>query len=134
MHRQYLVPLHYRKEYPLPSALNQGWHNLNLMFCNRMKVVLLLLKGTVPSTQKFPIPLSTNDIYIQIPATSNTCVSSSNKRRQVYRCKVTSSIIQEHILTARIRCIDRVRLLEQVCHSLIVVSYCVPGSAQRHAA
>ena len=24
--------------------------------------------------------------------------------------------------------------LGQVCHSLIVVSYCVPGSAQRHAA
>src|SRR3984885_746564 len=67
------------------------------------------------------------------PSTSNLLVSSSKKRRRFKDARLQAvlsrNIYSEQGLLARI-----LPPSGHVCHSLIVVSYCVPGSAQRHAA
>src|SRR5580658_519102 len=67
------------------------------------------------------------------PSTSKMFVSSSKKRRRFTDARLQAvlsrNMYSEQGLEARMR-----PPLGQVCHSLMVVSYWVPGSAQRHAA
>ena len=67
------------------------------------------------------------------PSTSNELSDSSKNFLKLIEAKLhavlSRNMYSEHGLDALIR-----PPLGQVCHSLIVVSYCVPGSAQRQAA
>ena len=93
----------------------------------------LLLKGTAPSKQKFPRRLSTSGKCIQTLPHQNDCCSSSKNLLRLTEARLhavlSRNIYSEHGLDALMR-----PPFGQVCHSLMVVSYCVPGSAQRHAA
>ena len=66
------------------------------------------------------------------PATSNLLVASSKNRRRFKDAKLhavlSKNIYSEQGLEALIEPPSG-----HVCHSLIVVLYCVPGSAQRQA-
>ena len=48
--------------------------------------------------------------------------------------RLQARVIDEHILGARVRRVDPVRSFLTGFHLLIVVSYCIPGSPQTHAA
>ena len=67
------------------------------------------------------------------PSTSNELSSSLKNLRRLIEARLqavlSKNMYSEQGLEALIR-----PPLGQVCHSLMVVSYCVPGSAQRHAA
>src|ERR1700733_8811530 len=67
------------------------------------------------------------------PSTSNKLVFSSKNRRRLTEARLQAVLSKNRYslqgLEARIR-----PPFGHVCHSLMVVSYWVPGSAQRHAA
>ena len=93
----------------------------------------LLLMGTVPSVQILPIQLSIGDMYIQILLHQN-CYQLSLKKRRRFTLARLQAVLSKNMYS--LHGLDALigPPSGQVCHSLIVVSYCVPGSAQRHAA